>query len=76
MNLQPNLLNQVARSLNRDQDDLVISAKIQDTSTKNLSKIRFSDKIDCIGNTLIELDKEKNYNEKKSIAAKTEDQKY
>lgn len=65
MNLRPNLLNQVASSLNRDKDDLVISAKTQDTSTKNLSKIRFSDKIDCIGNTLIELDKEKNYNEKK-----------
>ena len=59
INLRENLLEQIAASVDRDPNDIVVSVpdiKSQDTDS-NLRKTRFEDKLSLIGNAMNELDK-------------------
>jgi len=65
VSLNKDLMKQIAKSVNREENDFVISVKDNTEGTKSLSKIRFADKLDCIGATLTELDNKKGYSKKK-----------
>lgn len=56
------LMKQIAKSVNREENDFVISVKDNTEDTKNLNKIRFADKLDCIGAALTEMDNKRGYN--------------